>query len=142
MRDFYYASGWFSEEQEKNYSKLTSILKEKYTLFEPRNDAGVVDNGEKLTIKRAKEIFKKDLGGIDNCKYVFCDVSFHDTGTIFELAWSIAKGKDKVYLFNNRSPKINLMLFSAVDGYFINFEQVEHFVKTGEVPVYEELELE
>ena len=41
MKDYYFASGWFSPEQEANYQKLTSALKDAgKTLFEPRYEAG------------------------------------------------------------------------------------------------------
>ena len=89
--DFYLASGWFSPEQEENYSLTSNTLKQKFKLFEPRLDAGNLADGP-LTIDRAKEIFKNDLIGIDSCKGIFADISFRDTGVLIEIGYAI-KGK-------------------------------------------------
>ena len=50
--DYYLASGWFSEEQEKNYELTSSSLKQKFNIFEPRLDAGNLAEGT-MTLERA-----------------------------------------------------------------------------------------
>lgn len=89
--DYYLASGWFSEDQEKNYELTSSSLKQKFNIFEPRLDAGNLAEGP-MTLERAKEIFKNDLIGIDSCKGIFADISFRDTGVLIEIGYAI-KGK-------------------------------------------------
>lgn len=88
-KDFYYASGWFSPEQESNYKEITTALKNAgLTLFEPRYDAGEMSDGP-LTLERAKDMFSKDLEGINRCKGIFADISFRDTGVLVEVGYAL-----------------------------------------------------
>ena len=125
--DVYYASGWFSEEQEANYKKITSMLKEHgWKLFEPRYDAGTVE-GE-LTIEKAHQLFEADLKGIDNCHILFADISFKDTGVLVEIGYSIAKGIPIVMFDNSDRPKANIMLASATTNFIRNYTELEDFL--------------
>lgn len=90
---YYLGSGWFSPEQEKNYSLTSSTLKNAgLKIFEPRLDAGNLADGP-MTIERAKTIFHNDLVGIDECEGIFADISFRDSGVLVEIGYSI-KGRD------------------------------------------------
>lgn len=89
MRDFYYASGWFSPEQETNYVTITKKLKDAgFSLFEPRYDAGEMSDGP-MTLERAKTIFEADIAGIHECDAMFADISFKDTGVLVEIGAAI-----------------------------------------------------
>ena len=110
MYDFYYASGWFSEEQCANYELLTKKLKTKFSIFEPRYKAGEAAPNETLTLARAKEIFKADINGIHNCKAVFADISFRDTGVLVEIGAALERGIPVILFDNSDRPKMNVML--------------------------------
>ena len=125
--DAYYCSGWFSEEQEKNYNKITSMLKEYgWKLFEPRYDAGTAE-GE-LTLEKAHQLFDADLKGIDDCSILFADISFRDTGGLVEIGYAIAKGIPIVMFDNSDRPKANIMLASATTNFIRNYTELEDFL--------------
>lgn len=90
-RDYYFASGWFSPEQEQNYKEITTALKDAgISLFEPRYDAGEMSDGP-LTIERARKIFLEDLEGIKKCRGIFADISFRDTGVLIEVGYALGR---------------------------------------------------
>lgn len=90
-KKFYYASGWFSPEQEENYQKITSAIKDAgIKLFEPRYDAGEMSSGP-MTLERAKDMFDKDLKGINDCDGIFADISFRDTGVLVEIGYVLGR---------------------------------------------------
>lgn len=137
----YYASGWFSEEQEENYKKITERLKEKITLFEPRYKAGELESGP-MTLERAKKIFQADLDGILNCDFVFADISFRDSGVLVEIGFALAKGIPVVLFDNSTRPKMNVMLAGSASGSLRSMVDIEDFLDNQDVFNLGEAELE
>lgn len=161
----YLCMGWFSPEEEANYKLLSTILKQKYDLFEPRYEAGnlneelekrqneilndnTLSSEEKsnklITIKNdvCHDIFMKDLHGIDDCDELFADISFRDTGGLVEIGYAIAKGKP-IQLFDNSSrPKMNIMLASAAENCIRNETELKDFVNGEKVFDLGDTELE
>ncbi|MBQ9160916.1 MAG: nucleoside 2-deoxyribosyltransferase [Methanobrevibacter sp.] len=119
----YYASGWFSPEQEENYQTFTTILKNaNIELFEPRFDAGNLGDGP-LTIDRARRIFQNDLKGINSCDGIFADISFRDSGVLVEIGYSI-KSKE----IKDEAEKALMKWLNAQADYsshLIDFEQFQ-----------------
>ena len=128
MRDFYYASGWFSPEQETNYTTITKKLKDAgFSLFEPRYDAGEMSDGP-MTLERAKAIFEADIVGIHECAVMFADISFKDTGVLVEIGAAIERNMPIILFDNSSREKINIMLAGAATNCLRSFEDVDKFI--------------
>lgn len=132
-RDIYFASGWFSPEQEENYQKITSLFKShNKTIFEPKYEAGEFNKGP-LTLEKAKQIFNLDLKGIESCKTLFADISFRDTGVLVEIGYAIAKGIPVVLFDNSSRPSMNVMLAGAAQSAIRTFEEISDWLNGEEV---------
>ena len=128
MRDFYYASGWFSPEQETNYTTITKKLKDAgFSLFEPRYDAGEMSDGP-MTLERAKAIFEADIVGIHECAVMFADISFKDTGVLVEIGAAIERNMPIILFDNSSREKINIMLAGAATSCLRSSEDVDKFI--------------
>ena len=128
MRDFYYASGWFSPEQETNYTTITKKLKDAgFSLFEPRYDAGEMSDGP-MTLERAKAIFEADIVGIHECAAMFADISFKDTGVLVEIGAAIERNMPIILFDNSSRENINIMLAGAATNCLRSFEDVDKFI--------------
>ncbi len=140
--DFYFASGWFSPEQVANYDLLVPKLKEAgLTLFEPRYKAGELESGP-LTLDRAKKIFKADLDGIDACDGMFADITFRDTGVLFEIGYACAKGIPIVLFDNSKGKPFNVMLAGTAKSCLRTEKDIENWLSGDVVYNLKETELQ
>lgn len=115
--DIYLASGWFNENQAKKEEMIYNKLKSQgLKVFSPKRDVEfnkIEENQNiKLQQKDAHKIFKEDLKALNNCKKVIAIVDEFDSGTMWELGYSYAKGIkcEYVYINSNKDTFNNLMI--------------------------------
>ena len=137
LYDFYLAGPFFTDDQinmQEKIEMLMSISNKK--CFSPRLDAGTLP--ENATKKDMLDVFNADLRAIDNCKSLFANVSFRDTGTSVEIGYALAK-KIPVILYWNENihdtDHVNLMIALACEGKVINnWLELQKYLDTNELP--------
>ena len=105
----------------KVYSLLIDKLKEKFVvLTEHIGDVALGDFGEKSLTDQ--EIYQRDISWIDDCDFLFAEVSKTSLGVGYELGYAEAKGK-KVYCVydKNKVARLSAMLLGNE-----NFECFEY----------------
>ena len=137
LYDFYLAGPFFNEkqlEQQDFIENLMSLGNKK--CFSPRKDAGTL--GDNPTKKDMLNVFNEDLKAIDNCKSLFANISFKDTGTSVEIGYALAKNIPIILYWDkdfNDTDHVNLMIALACGGNVIqNKEELTHYVYSGELP--------
>lgn len=136
--DFYLAGPFFTDKQliqQKGIETFMNLSNKKY--FSPRLDAGKLPKTPKL--EEMKKVFLADLDGINNCKTLFANISYKDTGTSVEIGYALAKNIPVVLFWDKNShqdnSKINLMLVGACNGKIItSIKELTDFLKTGKLP--------
>lgn len=137
LYDFYLAGPFFNVDQismQKKIELLMSINGKK--CFSPRLDAGTLP--ENASKKDMLSVFNKDLEAIDNCKMLFANVSYRDTGTSVEIGYALAKNIPVILYWNeymHDTDHVNLMIALACGGKVItNWVQLENYLKNNELP--------
>ena len=135
--DFYLAGPFFNEQQINMQEKIEDYmaLRGKHC-FSPRLDAGVL--GENPTLEDMNRVFRADLDAINQCKALFANVSFRDTGTSVEIGYALSRDIPVILFWNEHihdSKTVNLMIASACGGkYIANWTQLSDYLDTGVLP--------
>lgn len=135
--DFYLAGPFFNERQLELQKEIeASMATNKKTFFSPRLDAGVL--GPNATKKDMLDVFNADLEAINECKCLFANVSFRDTGTSVEIGYALAKGIPVVLFWNkdnNDVDHVNVMIALACGGRVLqNWKDVYEYLISGNIP--------
>jgi len=109
----YFASGWFTKNQQSTYEQLKEILDtmdETFEVFYPKHASADLQ-GNLSDPKVRAEIFEKNVRAIDQADLVICSTEDKDTGSIMEAGYATAKSKPIVYAnFHLGDAPFNLML--------------------------------
>lgn len=130
----YFASPWFTPEQEEREERLKAKLRSLgFVVHSPKEEAvcGAISDQE-----TRQAIFKGNTDAIDNCDVVFAITDGKDMGTIWEAGY--AYGLNKLNKFRNVKPitiiyycetlnggLFNLMLAQSGDIIITKFEDVD-----------------
>ena len=136
-----YLSGPFFTDTEKFYNEMIAEkLREKYEVIVPSENEIPMDN---LSHEEwAKKIFDTDVSQIKECDVlVVTDFgATSDAGTAWECGYAYALGKP-VYICSASAHSINkeisfthsLMMVNGCTHFFNSFDELLHFLDTGEV---------
>lgn len=109
----------------KVYSLLIDKLKEKFVvLTEHIGDVALGDFGEKSLTDQ--EIYQRDISWIDDCDFLFAEVSKTSLGVGYELGYAEAKGK-KVYCVYDKGKvgRLSAMLLGNKNFQCVAYETLE-----------------
>jgi group I intron endonuclease len=129
-KSVYLASGWFSQDQDKQLTKLEEVFDKRadwIDLFSPRR-AFVCPPDAPQDVQDST--FKGNIKHIRGADFVLVNTSFKDVGTIWEAGASYAFDKLIVY-FCEALPKgarFNLMLAKSGVKVCTSFEQLEDYL--------------
>ena len=135
--DYYLAGPFFNDEQVNMQEKIENLM----TLhgkkcFSPRLDAGTLPKNAKK--EEMLEVFHQDLDAINNCKCLFANVSFRDTGTSVEIGYALSRDIPIVLYWNDKihdSDHVNLMIAMACGGKVLNnWTDLSEYLETGFIP--------
>ena len=135
--DFYLAGPFFNDQQidmQEKIETLFSLANKK--AFSPRLDAGKLskDSSKKDMLK----VFNADLEAIKNCKALFANISFRDTGTCVEIGYALSRDIPVILFWNDKmhdSEHVNLMLAMACKGNVIqNWPELSNYLLTNKLP--------
>lgn len=135
--DFYLAGPFFNEAHRNAQEKIEMLMDiHKLNCFSPRKDAGTLP--QDATKKDMLDVFNKDLEAIDNCKALFANISFRDTGTSVEIGYALAKGIPVILFWNkyiHDVDHVNLMIALACKGNVItDWIELDNYLKDGIIP--------
>lgn len=136
--DFYVAGPFFNDDQLKSLKSVEAAAIN-FVQFQPRRDAGVL--GDKPTQHDMLNVFMEDVKAIDDSKFVLADLTYHDTGTSFELGYAFAKHIPVIiFCDETKGRKLNLMLAASSLASFTKIEDLKIFLNilkksafTGEI---------
>lgn len=144
MEKVYFASPWFTPEQEEREERLKAKLRELgFDVWSPKEEAVV---GTFSDIETRKKIFKSNILNIGNADIIFAITDGKDMGTIWEAGY--AYGLNQHFTSRGYAPikivyycetlgdgKFNLMLAQSGDIVITKFEDVDklpELLKSGE----------
>ena len=135
--DFYLAGPFFNERQLDLQKEIETVMKiYQRKCFSPRLDAGTL--GDNPTKKDMLDVFNADLEAINECKCLFANVSFRDTGTSVEIGYALAKGIPVILFWNeenNDVDHVNVMIALACGGRVLqNWKEVNEYLISGNIP--------
>lgn len=135
--DFYLAGPFFNDLQLDMQEKIEQLMQlNGKSFFSPRLHAGSL--GDSPTMKRMREVFNNDINAINNCKYLFANISFRDTGTAVEIGYALSRNIPIILFWNENvhdSKNVNLMLVCACNGKYIkDWIQLSEYLTTNELP--------
>jgi nucleoside 2-deoxyribosyltransferase len=136
-----YLSGPFFNATEKYLNeKIAKELRKKHEVIVPSENE--IPSKNISHEEWAKNIFKTDVSQINECDaLVVTDFgSISDAGTAWECGYAFAIGKP-VYIFSANEHSLNsdisythsLMMVNGCTHFFNSFEELLHFLNTGEV---------
>ncbi|WP_440451908.1 nucleoside 2-deoxyribosyltransferase [Ruminococcus intestinalis] len=124
----YLASPFFNDNEIANIHRAAGILKAKgHEVFVPMEHD--VENRESLTnAEWAKEIFKIDKGGIDDCDAVVLLYGgmYSDSGTAWECGYAYASGK-KVIVCCYNIEQTNLMIVNGCHAFLNGIDELLYY---------------
>lgn len=111
----YLASGWFSDDQLSLCKNLEDVLTfAGYDVFKPRVESKITNANP--TMEERKETFKGNVTNIDACDVIVANVTYKDTGVLFEIGYAYGKNKPIIFFKQDNDGKpFNLMLAQASD---------------------------
>lgn len=107
-KKIYYASGWFSPEQEEEHTRIYNVIKNKYDVFNPRI-SGEVETS--ITNDKMVNILLGNLNALNECQLAVVITDRKDMGTIWEAGYAYGMKKPIIYYCETLGDKpFNLML--------------------------------
>lgn len=127
MKKIYLAGGWFTPEQEEQHSRIYEWLKQyhQFKIYNPRLEGGDTKIGKDSD--KFATVLKHNILNICQSDIVVALMDFRDTGTIWETGFAYAKHIPIIYVYEDLSKPVNLML--AKTGYSVrNFGELIHLL--------------
>lgn len=114
----YLAAPFFNDEQLNLVQRIEYILDlQDVQFFSPRS-VGVLQDmpkGERIIAKR--EVYNENIHHIKECSLMVAVIDDRDSGTMFEIGYAAALGKD-IITVTDSNYGLNVMLAEAVRGHF------------------------
>ena len=118
--DFYLAGPFFATAQIFTCNLVKNKLQEHggFSVCDPRELSPVIPfmKPEEKTPEFYQSVFAKNCVGIERSQTVFAILDKKDSGTIWELGYAYAQGKD-IVTFTSKRKEMNVMLSQCANGH-------------------------
>lgn len=109
----YIASPFFDKKQLDLVKKIESALtKAHIDFFSPRSEGTLKKMSKEKREVESMKIYKSNIRNINECSHMLVVIDGHDTGTVFEFGYAVAKGK-AIHTLSNEGHGLNVMLAHA-----------------------------
>ena len=106
----YIAGPFFSKEQKETINKIERLLKARDTHFYSPMRDGVIGEMEKPNFDL---IYKNNVDNVADCTTMIAVIDDRDMGTIFEMGYAAALGKD-IITYSSKDYGLNVMIERCV----------------------------
>jgi len=129
----YIASPFFNPEEIAFIQRIEQEL-DSYNVeyFSPRHSGTLQDMSEEEKQKSKAKIYKENIDNIRLCDIMVAVIDGRDTGTIWEMGYATALGKDIISI-SNYNYGLNVMLAKSVRIHIVDIDLLVEVVKNPSI---------
>lgn len=125
----YLASPFFTHEQLSAVRALeTAMDLAEIDYYSPRSEGVLIDMTQKEKVQRKAAIYKLNIDNIKECDKMVAIIDDRDTGTIWEMGYATALGKDIITL-SVKDYGLNVMIAESVRAHTLSIDDAIKCIK-------------